>query len=158
MNFFEHYYQEKTLAYLPASSEEKQVLPEPLVEIFIDPSKYELEQLYKDSPERGVRIGVDSLGRVFAWNENILHDNMQKKLDRYDGDNKGVKGIQFVLKLINTKGDKRLFLSSDNNDITTEAELLARLPKMKVARLKLFFPDAKSINNNETHDSVFTFK
>lgn len=158
MRFEQFYLEEKVLAYLPATSIEKEFLPEPIIELFVDPSQSELQALYRSSPEKGVRIGIDSMGRIYAWHEFVLHEDMLKKVRNYDGIDKAIPKISFVLKLIHTLGDNRIFLSSDNNNIKSEAQLLGILPKEKLKRLKLFFPTVQSINSNDSHKPLFNLK
>lgn len=155
MRFEQFYFSEQLLTYFPAYSHEEPYLPEPLVDCYIDPTQAELNKLYAEAEYHGVRAAMDSLGRLFVWNENVLHADMQRKFDTYDGDKKMIKGTKFVIKFIYTKGDKRIFISQDQEEIKSERSLLKVITKEKLRRLRLFFPLAVSINTQDKHKEIF---
>ena len=158
MKFEQYYFQEKFVEYFRATNQEKQALPEDLVPLFEDPTPKEINDLCKQSEFEGCRIGVDTVGKIFVWNETVTHHSMQNKLTTYDGDKPGLKNIKFTAKFIYTKGDPRLMLSTEQMDVKSEEDLLKIISKINLKKLKLYFPMIKTINESEKHKTIYTFK
>lgn len=114
------------------------------VEVFRNPSKREVDSLYQDSYDNGVRIGVDDKNYIYVWIEDILHDIMQKQL-----------GIKFKVRLEYTKNRPSLFLSSGEN----KNNFNKNIDKVTLKRLKLMFPNIKDIKESTgKFQTVYEYK
>jgi hypothetical protein len=106
------------------------------VEYFKNPSENDIEELYKNSFDFGIRMGIDKEGTIYAWNDGILHSDAEKLIDK-----------NFIIKIEYTKDRNKLVLSTADMTDSTD-ELLKKLNKSTLVRLKLTFPLIKTITMN----------
>ena len=53
------------------------------VEVYINPSKYEIDDIIKDSKMKIVRIASDKKQNIYAWKGDVIHHMMEKALDTF---------------------------------------------------------------------------
>jgi hypothetical protein len=75
-----------------------------VVPFYKNPYSGEIEDILKESEFDGVRIGVDKVGNIYAWDDSVVHEDVEK-----------LKNIKFVLKLQFTKNNPSLIISTYNN-------------------------------------------
>ncbi len=99
------------------------------VEIFTDPTPKELNSLYKDSYDNGVRIGINK-NKIYVWIEDVLHNLIQKRF-----------GLKFDVRMEYTKNGDTLFLSSEET-----GKNFKKLDKKIFNKLKTMFPNITKID------------
>jgi len=103
------------------------------VEVFRNPTKREIDSIYKDSYDNGVRIGIDKKSNIYVWIEDVLHDTMEKQLK-----------TKFVIKLSYTNNRQDMFLSAEDDKKNFDKNIT----KILLKRLKLIFPSIKDIKES----------
>jgi len=103
------------------------------IEIYKNPSKTEVDGLYRESYADGVRMGIDSKNNIYVWIEDVLHDVMQRLIN-----------IKFTLRFEYTRGRPSLFLSSGESKDNFDAHINNVLLK----RLKILYPNISDIKES----------
>jgi hypothetical protein len=126
MNFTEHYFIEK---FSSADNFNTQYY-KGYAEIFEDPTSSEVKSIMKDSSDHGVRLGITEKGKIYAWTEDIIHEDMENYLK-----------IPFKVKLQYTRGHDTIWISS-----ATKESDWKKYGEPKVDKLEKIFPLAKSVD------------
>lgn len=105
------------------------------VEVYKNPSGRELMTLFKSSYDSGVRIGIDKQDNIYAWIEDILHADVEKKFS-----------LKFKLRFEYTKGRPTLYLSSGE----TVQNFKKNSSNSLLQKLKKIFPLAKRLETSTT--------
>jgi hypothetical protein len=113
---------------------------------YVNPTDSEQDELFENSLDQGLRIGIDKLGNIYCWADGILHTDAESLLDK-----------DFTLKLEYTKGRDKIFLSTAEV-ITSKDELLKVLNKAKLNKIRLIFPEVKTIEmNRKPYTKLYDF-
>ena len=106
-------------------------------EIYINPNDREIRNIAtaKDNEEKSVRMGLDSEGNLFAWHYKMLHDDMEKELDK-----------KFILRFLYNYPEKFVWLGSGTmvpvwNKFGTD-EVTHKLEKAISGLQSIKYPDA----------------
>jgi hypothetical protein len=139
MSKFQQYYYQIKESYetmFSTPSDSRAYFEKETFEVYKNPTEQDLDELYSVSLDNGIRMGIDKTGTIYAWTDAILHTDAERLLQK-----------DFVLKLEYTKNRDKIFLSTAEV-INSKDELLKVLDKSKLAKIKLLFPEVKSIEMN----------
>lgn len=105
------------------------------VEVYKNPTGRELMTLFRQSYDSGVRLGLDKQNNIYAWIEDILHSDIEKRFK-----------LNFILRFEYTKGRSVLFLSSGE----TAKNFKKYTNEKLISKLKSTFPLVKKIETSTT--------